>query len=418
MLDRTIGDVLEQCCASHGPRHAVVQDDVRVSYDELIARVRSHGRALLALGLEQGDRVAVMMSDRPELLYAYYGAAWAGLTVVPLNPAMTPDEQSYVLSDSGARALCHDADHRARVSEIRGDPATRLMLLSCDADGLLEGAQDFATLAAAMDQTTPGGHSVDPDELVAIYYAAGGDGLPKGVAHSHRTYLAATLAEQLATGLGEREVFAHTAPMTQSSCGFVVPVWLGGGTNVLLRVFEPERFLDTVDREQVTATLMSGAMLGDLLDHPGTATADTSSLRSIVYGAEPLERRLILRAMNRFGPVLVQVYGQPEAPDQLTVLTHADHAEATAPGGDIGVLSSCGRPVTMARIRLVDDAGDDVPRGEVGEIVARGPHLMLRYWNRPQETAQTLRNGWLYTGDAAREDERGFLYIVDRAAVN
>ncbi len=411
MLDQTVGDLLEQACLFHGPRAAMVQGDRRVTYSELIADVRRTGRAFLALGLTKGDRVALLMSDRPELLNAYYGALWAGLAVVPLNARAGLEDHSYIVADSGARIVCHDAAHAERVQEIRGDVPAEFYVC-VDADGVLDGGHDLAALLAAQD-AGPGRPDVEPDDLFGIYYTGGTTGQPKGVAHSHRTFTAALISELLEIGIAEREVFAHVAPLTHASGAFVLPVLMRGGTNVVLGGFDPEKLLDAIAREHVTATMMVPTMLYVLLDHPATATADTSSLRSIVYGAAPMGRERIVQALERFGPVLVQLYGQTEAPNQLTVLSRADHAEAVA-SGDLTPLTSCGRPVSIARVRLAAPDGTEVPQGEPGEITAQGPHIMLRYWNRPEETAETLRGGWLHTGDVATADERGFIYIVDR----
>jgi fatty-acyl-CoA synthase len=254
---------------------------------------------------------------------------------------------------------------------------------------------------------------VGPDDLAAIFYTGGTTGRPKGVAHSNRTLLAALLSEALEMGLGEREVFAHVAPMTHAGGAFALPVWWGGGTNLVLGGFDPDQLLDAIERERVTSTLMVPTMIYVLLDHPKTAGTDTSSLRTVIYGAAPMGRERLVQALEQFGPVFCQRYGQTEAPNQLTVLTKADHADAIE-SGDHERLSSCGHPVRIAEVRLVDDEMRDVEPGQPGEIVARGPHVMLGYWNRPEETAATIRDGWLCTGDVARADERGYLYIVDR----
>jgi fatty-acyl-CoA synthase len=398
MLEVTIAQLLERCAERYAPEVAVVHGGTRLTYEETAARIRRTGRALLGLGLANGDRVALLMQDRPEVLEVYWGAMWAGLAIVPLNAKLAAADHAHIVEDSGARVLCHDDHFAQRAADL--DVGERL------------GLDRLAELAAA-ERSGPGPAEVEPDDLAAIFYTGGTTGLPKGVAHSHRTLVAAFVSEALEMGLGEREVFAHVAPLTHASGAFVLPVWLRGGTNVILGGFDPEQLLRTVAEQRVTATLMVPTMIYVLLDHPGLDDADTSSLRTIVYGAAPMGRERLVEALRRLGPIFCQLYGQTEAPNQLTVLTHADHAEALA-SGDLERLSSCGRPVTIAQIRLVDDDMADVPPGEAGEIAVRGPHVMLGYWKRPEETAAALREGWLRTGDVARADDRGFLYIVDR----
>ena len=409
MLELTIGGLVERSARSYGPRVAIVAGDRRITYAEMIARVRQAGRALLGLGLQPGDRVALLMPDRPEVLYAYYGALWAGLAVVPLNAKLGPEDQEYILTDSGARAVVHDAAYAERLAAFAGGVEFKL---SVDAAGVLDGGQDFAALCAAQPDG-PGAPPVGPADLFGIYYTGGTTGRPKGVAHSHRTFSSALISELLELGLGERDVFAHVAPLTHASGAFVLPVWMRGGANVVLGGFDPGRLLDTIAAERVTATLLVPTMLYVLLDHPAMAGADTSTLQTVVYGAAPMGQERLLQGLDRFGPVFAQLYGQTEAPNQLTVLRKDDHAEALRTG-DLTPLASCGRPVAIAEVRIADDDLKDVPDGEPGEIVARGPHIMLGYWNRPEETAASLRDGWLCTGDVAKTDERGFLYIVDR----
>lgn len=411
MLDHTIGSLVERCARAYGPATAVVHGSRRISYDEQISRIRRSGRALLGLGLSSGDRVAILMTDRPELLDVYYGALWAGLAVVPLNAKLGADDHIFIVSDSGARALVHDAEHGDRVTEIQA--ALDVELLVCvDDDAVVPGGSSLPRLQLEQPDG-PGGPAVAPDDLFGIYYTGGTTGRPKGVVHSHRTFIAALFSEMLELGLGERDVFAHVAPLTHASGGFVLPVWMRGGTNVILGGFDPEHLLDSIARDRVTSTLLVPTMLYVLLDSMPSSGLDMSSLNTVVYGASPIGRQRLLQAIDRFGPIFAQLYGQTEAPNQIAVLRKSDHAAAIA-SGDLDVLSSCGRPVAIADVRLVDDELADVPAGTAGEIAARGPHVMLRYWNRPEETAKALRAGWLCTGDIARADDLGFLYIVDR----
>ncbi|MGQ0844448.1 MAG: AMP-binding protein [Sporichthyaceae bacterium] len=412
MIDCTIGSLLERAALAYGPRTAIVAGDRRISYAETIAEVRRAGRALLGEGLTPGDRVAILMPDRPEVLFAYYGALWAGLAVVPINARLGAEDQQYILADSGAKVVVHDKAYAERLSTILPQLAEPVRPLSVDETAVLEGGTSFAKLCQAQSGDR-GLLTVAPDDLFGIYYTGGTTGRPKGVVHTHRTFSSALFSELLELGLGEADVFAHCAPLTHASGGFVLPVWMRGGTNVVLGGFDPDRLLEAIAKERVTATLLVPTMIYVLLDHPATATADTSSLQTIVYGAAPMGTERLVEGLNRFGPVFAQLYGQTEAPNQLTVLRKDDHAEALRTG-DLAPLSSCGRPVAIADVRLLDDDLNEVPAGAEGEICVKGPHVMTGYWNRPEETAEALREGWLCTGDVARADERGYLYIVDR----
>ncbi len=412
MFECTIGGLLERAAQAYAPRTAIIAGDRRITYAEAIAEIRRAGRALRSSGLDKGDRVALLMPDRPEVLFVYYGALWAGLGVVPINSRLGAEDQQYILADSGAKVVVHDKAYAERLASILPELAEPPKPLSVDDSAVLEGGASFATMCAN-ESGDRGMLAVAPDDLFGIYYTGGTTGRPKGVEHTHSTFSSALFSELLELGLGESDVFAHCAPLTHASGAFVLPVWMRGGTNVVLGGFDPDRLLDAIAKERVTATLLVPTMIYVMLDHPATSAADTSSLQTIVYGAAPMGTERLIEGLERFGPVFSQLYGQTEAPNQVTVLRKDDHAEAIRTG-DLAPLSSCGRPVAIANVALLDDDLNVVPFGSEGEICVKGPHVMKGYWNRPEETAAALRDGWLCTGDIAREDERGFLYIVDR----
>jgi fatty-acyl-CoA synthase len=191
----------------------------------------------------------------------------------------------------------------------------------------------------------------------------------------------------------------------------IVAVMMRSGLFVMSKSFDAQRFFDLVEQHRITTTFLVPTMIYVLLDHPAIATADLSSLQTIIYGASPMSPSRLVEGMKRFGPVFMQLYGQSEAPNCVTVLRRIDHDPEHYPQR----LASCGAPIGNLQVRLLDDDGHEVADGEVGEICCRGPLVMAGYWNKPQETAKALRHGWLYTGDLARRDADGFLYIVDRS---
>ena len=190
-----------------------------------------------------------------------------------------------------------------------------------------------------------------------------------------------------------------------------MPVLLKSGTVVIEQGFEPARFFELVARHRVTATFMVPTMIYRMLDDPGLPGASLESLQMIIYGAAPMSPARLAEGIGRLGPVFMQLYGQTEAPNCITALRRRDHDPVAHPQR----LASCGVPIGPIEVALLDDAGREVADGEVGEICVRGPLVMLGYWNRPEETAHAFRHGWLHTGDLARRDADGFLYIVDRS---
>jgi fatty-acyl-CoA synthase len=195
-------------------------------------------------------------------------------------------------------------------------------------------------------------------------------------------------------------------PLSHAGAAFFTPTVIKGGEMIAVSRFDPGEVLKIIEEQRITATMLVPSMLYAVLDHPDSHTRNLSSLETVYYGASAINPVRLAEAIRRFGPIFAQYYGQSEAPMAITYLAKADHDEKR--------LTSCGRPTLFARTELLGEDGKPVPRGEPGEICVSGPLLAGGYWNLPDETSQTFRDGWLHTGDIAREDEDGFYYIVDR----
>ncbi len=205
----------------------------------------------------------------------------------------------------------------------------------------------------------------------------------------------------------EEPRFLMCTPLSHAGAAFFLPVLMAGGSMVVLPRFDPAEVLEAIEKYRINSTMLVPTMLYALMDHPDSHTRDLSSLETIYYGAAAINPVRLAEAVDRFGPIFAQYYGQSEAPMVITYLAKADHLNKDK-------LSSCGRPSAFLRTALLDEQGKRVPQGEPGEICVAGPLLSGGYWNLPEETANTFRDGWLRTGDVAREDEDGFWYIVDR----
>src|SRR6478735_5579096 len=204
----------------------------------------------------------------------------------------------------------------------------------------------------------------------------------------------------------EHPKFLMCTPLSHAGAAFFVPTIIKGGELVVLTKFDPAEVLKTIEEQKITATMLVPSMIYALMDHPDSHTRDLSSLETVYYGASAMNPVRLSEAIRRFGPIFAQYYGQSEAPMVITYLPKGDHDEKR--------LTSCGRPTVFARTALLDADGNQVPQGEVGEICVSGPLVSGGYWNKPEATAETFRDGWMHTGDLAREDEDGFWYIVDR----
>jgi fatty-acyl-CoA synthase len=230
---------------------------------------------------------------------------------------------------------------------------------------------------------------------------------------SHRAWTYSYVMQMLEFGFGWHESFLFPTPLTHAGGCLILPVLLRRGRCVIIDHFEPELFLQTVERERVTMTFLVPTMIYVLLDHPSLQKHDFSSLRNIIYGAAAIAPERLKQAVATFGPVMTQLFGQTEAPMALTALSRQEHVIAD-PEREKQVFASAGRQTIHTELRLLDDDGRDVARGEAGEVVVRCTNMMSGYLNNPEATAETIRDGWLHTGDIGLQDDEGFLYIVDR----
>jgi long-chain acyl-CoA synthetase len=276
-----------------------------------------------------------------------------------------------------------------------------------------DGFYSYDQLLAAAGADFPATPIV-PADLAALFYTSGTTGHPKGVMLSHANLLANAYHVLSSMRWQEGEVYLHACPMFHIADGptshFIT--WLGG-THVIIPAFKPDLALEVMERERVTATLMIPTMINFLIHHPDVSKRDLSALRHIAYGGSPMPAETARQAMQMLPCAFTHVYGLTEAAPMLTCLPPEQHV-ADGPPEKVRRLLSCGREVIGVRVRVVTPQGRDVEPGEVGEIIAKGPNNMVGYWNKPQETANALRHGWLYTGDLATVDAEGYIYIVDR----
>ncbi|WP_181781884.1 long-chain-fatty-acid--CoA ligase [Pseudonocardia pini] len=383
-------------------RAALAFGGVVTTWADLRRRVSALAGGLADRGVGRGDRVAVLMSNRPEFLEAVLAANALGAIAVPVNFRLSADEVSFILRDSGAVALAADADLAASAAQVRGDLAgPGILLVTGTADG------DFDALAAGPER--PRTAEIDEHDPALIMYTSGTTGRPKGAVLTHLN-----LAVQTQTLIRywrlyrEDEVNLCASPMFHiAAIGGIAPLIATGGTTVIMPSgrFDPETMLDTLERERITHVFMVPAQWQAVVAVP-EAGKRAAHLRVMCWGAAPATVTL-LEAMAAAFPGVPNVctFGQTEMSPVTTVLDGEDAVRK---------IGSVGRPVPAVSIRIVDDEMHDVPRGEVGEIVYRGPNLMQGYWNMPEATAEAFEGGWFHSGDLVREDEEGFLFVVDR----
>lgn len=415
MIGCSIGSVIDRLARNFHDAEAIsmMEDQTSYTYDEYFKEVRRVGRALLNLGLQEGDRVAIICGDRPEVISTYYGAMWAGLTTVPLNPGLSLEDHAYVLKNTGSRAVLYDDSTAERIVQLRQTVDIEHPI-SAQVDAVFDGAHLFSDLTARASDSF-GAPTLSSLEAPALIIHTGGTtGQPKGATHTHRSLLAGLYSAAFEFDLQSGDRFFHVAPLAHAGGIMFLPVWMKGGTNCLMGGFNPPQLLKDIEHYRPTSILLVPTMIYMLLDTPGIGDRDVTSLRTILYGGSPMAYERLSQALDLFGPVFLQLYGQAEAVGQISVLTRDAHVRALE-GGDEAVLRSCGRSVLIADVMVADDDLNPVAAGAVGEICVRGPHVMQGYWNDPDETALSLRDGWLCTGDMGRFNEESGLYtLVDR----
>ncbi|MGD9793583.1 MAG: AMP-binding protein [Acidimicrobiia bacterium] len=394
---------------------AITWGSATLTYRQFDQRSNALAHALSALGLAKGDRVAVLMRNRPELLETMFACFKAGFCLVPMNAKFTSEEIEYHVADSEAAAVITDPEG----ASVMADASL------ADAHVVVAGAEaasdtgflGYEDLVAAEDGERSATVAVDRDDLAWLFYTSGTTGRPKGamLTHGNLAFVAASWLADL-TPMAEGEVTLHAAPLSHGA-GFHAVAVTGRGSHQLIPTdgrFEPEAIITLMRDTKVSNTWLVPTQIVMLIDALGDRAPDLPDLRHVVYGGAPFAPADLHRALEVFGPVFVQLYAQGETPMTATVLPREVHAQAMA-GVHAERLGSAGYARPGMDVRVLGSDDEDLAPDEPGEVCVRGPAVMLGYWNRPDATAETLRNGWLHTGDLGRMDATGYLYLLDRA---
>ena len=381
------------------------------TFRQLHARVASLAGGLAALGIRRGDRVCILSLNSDRYLESYLALAWLGVVVNPANYRWSTAEIVYSLIDSGCVAMIVDDHFVSQIDAIRAEtPALRNIVFAGDG-ALPPGTLSFEELISASVGIPDG--NVGGDELLGIFYTGGTTGAPKGVMLSHLNVCSSALSMMAEGAFAEGALGLHAAPMFHlADMMMITGLLLRGGGHVMLSAFKPETVLDLIQSHRITDVLLVPAMLQMLVDSPALGQHDVSSLQRVMYGASPASEALLERATAALpNASFLQGYGMTETAALMSVLPAALH---TAEGRKRRKLRSGGRGTYHVQVRIVDDQDRELPRGDVGEIIARGPNIMKGYLNKPEATEAALRNGWMHSGDMGYMDDEGYIFIVDR----
>lgn len=407
-MRNNLGGILSKRALLNPDREAYVDgsSDLRLTFAELNARSSRVANAMLASGIEKGDRVALLLMNGAEFMEAYFGLAKIGAVIVPLNWRLVPDELEFILKDSGTKRLIFDDEFVESAAELhsRGDVTDISHWIQVTDNEPAHFASSYRGVRDAATDVEPTLRAFD-DDMLYIMYTSGTTGLPKGVVHTHSTSLWALITMTATVDLHDGD--RYLAPMPMFHVGALSPLTLNvyvGSTSVVMRAFDPKHAWELIEKEKINTGLLVPAMLNFMTQVPNVESYDYSSVRWLMTGAAPVPMSL-LKTYNAMGVELLQVYGLTETCGPACLM---DSENATIREG------STGRAFFHTDVKIIDDDGNPCPSGTPGEVLVRGPHIMREYWNRPDATADTLKEGWLHTGDVAVMDEDGFVTIADR----
>ena len=423
---RVMYDLAIYNCLHFDPYTALIYEDMQrqetrqYTNIEIAREATQLAAGLRSLGIEKGDRVIVMMLNCPEVITAYQAISRAGAVIIPVMPLLKAPEVHYIVQNSAAKAIITSPILLPLLhAALTGVPTVRYIISTgneATQPTKSDAPYDILPYTHVVERGSASGDDylgdlegidLTPDDTAVILYTSGTTGNPKGVELTQRNVISNTVAGKGNNVDSEEETnvqlailpLAHAFGLTVSNVGY-----LSGTTFIMHPRFDTNAVLSAIERHRVTAFAGVPAMFVALLYTPDADKYDTSSLRYCVSGSAPLPLAVLEGFQKKFGCQILEGYGLSEA---TTVLTGHNLTMLVKPG-------SVGKPVSGVELRIIDDDDQDVAIGEVGEIIARGPNIMKGYYNMPDATASTLRNGWLHTGDMGKFDEDGYLYIVER----
>jgi fatty-acyl-CoA synthase len=401
-----VGDWIRKWSTLQPKKRALYSEDQSFTYQKVNHRTNQLCHLLLEYGVKKEDRVAVLLHNCHQYIEIFLGLSKIGAILVPLNWRLAGSELEFILRDSGSRMLVFEPEFEEAVSSIRshlnfsnenyftiGDPCPEWAIAYEEA------------IKKKPTHEPPGNESFGDEDPHVIMYTSGTTGIPKGAVLSHRKTFFNVLNADIVYDLTSRDIMMVTRPMFHSG-GLLVeaaPVLYKGGTLIIRKRFRPNEILETIQKYKVTILELAGTVYQFILQDCDLNQYDLSSVRCFFTGGERIPAAM-LREYQERGIIISQIFGQTES--STIAFLPPDKAAK--------MIGSVGLPVFHGEVRIVDKKGKDVSPGEVGEIIVKGPTLMSGYWNRPDLTAETIRDGWLYTGDLAKRDEEGYINIVDR----
>lgn len=400
-------------------KEAIVFEGKRYTFAQLAERTNRLGNALVGLGVQKGERIATLMVNCNFCIETYFAVAKIGGIYVPLNFRAKGNELTYMLNTAEATTLFVGERYLELVESIKPNLTTVKNFISVDKphEGML--FYDELLKSGSPDDIFT---EIDDDDMTILMYTAGTTGFPKGVMLTHKSFTMYVLDNVTPPDPDTIEKNILTVPLYHvAGIQAMMAAVYGGRTLVIERQFEPTEWMGLVQQEKASRAMMVPTMLKQLIDHPKFKDYDLSSLMVITYGAAPMPLEVIKKAINVFPQVsFINAFGQTETASTITSLSPEDHIITGGTEAErekkLKRLASIGKPMADVEMKIVDENGSDLPPGEVGEIVARGPRVMTGYWKDEEKTKKTIdKDGWVHTGDMGYKDEDGYFFLAGRA---
>lgn len=405
-----IGDMIRRAAKLYSRKVALIGGPLRFTYDEVNHRVNRLANALLNLGLKKGDKVAFMGNNCHEFVETYFAAAKCGFISVPVNARLSGDEAAYIINHSDAVALIYREEMEDTVKGMRDK--TPLLKWIVSTGGRSDDRLSYEILLHEASDEEPD-QQLTPNDIALIMYTSGATGLPKGVVTSHANIMSNTNTMCLELHIVHEDITVLVMPLFHN--GGLWPTMsqvYRGGTTILMPSFDVEAMLKMVEEEKVTFLNLVPTMLIRIVTHPNLKAYNLESLRLIMYAGAPIPLEQLKKAMKILGPHrFYNSLGCTEASGNLLSFPTTDHA---LDGPMAGKLGSVGKDAINVEIHIVDERGNVLQTGEIGEIIGRGDNISHGYWKMPKETAEVFKDGWFYTGDLGYRDKDGYVFVVDR----
>lgn len=409
----TFADIIYRNALLYPEGEAFVCGSERVSFKQFNQRVNQLIHGLYSLGFQEGDIIGILSWNRLEYPVVFGAAMKGGFVLAHFNPRLKPEELVQVINDSEPRVLFISPDLIDTINEIQEDLLrTKTIFVFADSVGQI-GA--YTDLAGGQPEEEPDTF-VDEDDPLTIFYTSGTTGMPRGAIYNHRQKMENTRMKALDIGVKFGDRHLVVLPMFHiGGDSHIWPFFLKGGCNVIMPLpLDLVDALKALEQERITDIHIVPTQLVALMNLPDIDKYDHQYLERIWYAASPMPTEILKQGLSVFGPIFIQGYGLTESGPDVTILTRENHHHPEDSTEAQSVLGSSGQPCIGVHVRIVDGVGQDIAVGEVGEIVVQSKRTMTGYYQRPEETKEAIRDGWLFTGDLGYYDEKGFIYIVDR----